>query len=174
MGRKSMEEEIYVHMWLIHIAVQQNRTQHCKASISSVQFSSVTQSCPTYCDPMNHGTPGLPVHHQLPEFTQLMSIELVIPSSHLILCRPLLPLPPIPPSIRVFSNESTLRIRWPKYRSLWVAFQTHPGRQAFFSSGSKEARSALESRRVSLGAHWVDSRESSLLRRLERGREIGR
>ena len=53
-------------------------------------------------------------------------------------------------------------------------FQTHPGRQAFISSGSKVPRSALESRRVSLGAHWVDSRESSLLRRLERGREIGR
>src|SRR5574337_379045 len=58
-------------------------------------------------------------------------------------------------------------------RDLGVAFQTHPGRQAFISSGSKEYRSALESRRVSLGAHWVDSRESSLLRRLERGREIG-
>src|SRR5574337_331186 len=57
-------------------------------------------------------------------------------------------------------------------RDLGVAFQTHPGRQAFISSGSKEARSALESRRVSLGAHWVDSRESSLLRRLERGREM--
>ena len=57
-------------------------------------------------------------------------------------------------------------------RDLGVAFQTHPGRQAFLSSGSKEPRSALESRRVSLGAHWVDSRESSLLRRLERGREI--
>ena len=59
-------------------------------------------------------------------------------------------------------------------RDLGVAFQTHPGRQAFISSGGKEPRSALESRRVSLGAHWVDSRESSLLRRLERGREIGR
>src|SRR5574341_1257114 len=56
-------------------------------------------------------------------------------------------------------------------RDLGVAFQTHPGRQASISSGSKEPRSALESRRVSLGAHWVDSRESSLLRRLERGRE---
>src|SRR5574341_1325858 len=59
-------------------------------------------------------------------------------------------------------------------RDLGVAFQTHRGRQAFIWSGSKEHRSALESRRVSLGAHWVDSRESSLLRRLERGREIGR
>ena len=55
---------------------------------SSVQFSSVTQSCPTLCDPMNRSTPGLPVHHQLPEFTRLTSIESVMLSSHLILCRP--------------------------------------------------------------------------------------
>ena len=54
-----------------------------------IQFSSVAQSCPTLCDPMNRSTPGLPVHHQLPEFTQLMSIESVMPSSHLILCYPL-------------------------------------------------------------------------------------
>src|SRR5574337_576580 len=54
-------------------------------------------------------------------------------------------------------------------RDVGVAFQTHPGRQAFISSGRKEPRSALESRRVSLGAHWVDSRESSLLRRLVPG-----
>ena len=80
----------------------------------TVQFSSVTHSCLTLCDPMNRSTPGLPVHHQLLEF-RLTSIESVMPSSHLILCRPLLLLPPIPPSIRVFSNESTLRIRWPKY-----------------------------------------------------------
>ena len=57
--------------------------------------------------------PGLPVHHQLPEFTQLMSIESVMPSNHLILCHPLL-LPSIFPSIKVFSNESALHIRWPK------------------------------------------------------------
>ena len=81
------------------------------------QFSSVAQSCPTLCDPMNCSTPGLPVHHQFPEFTQTHPIESVMPSSHLILCRPLLLLPPIPPSIRVFSNESTLHIRWPKYWS---------------------------------------------------------
>ena len=81
------------------------------------QFSSVTQLCPTLCNPVNHSTPGLPVHHQLLEFTQLTSIESVMPSSHLILCRPLLLLPPIPPSIRVFSNESALRMRWPKYWS---------------------------------------------------------
>ena len=75
---------------------------------------------------MNCSTPGLLVHHQLLEFTQthvhwvsdaITSIESVMPSSHLILCCPLLLLPPIPPSIRVFSNESTRLIRWPKYWS---------------------------------------------------------
>ena len=81
-----------------------------------LQFSSVVQLCPTLCNPMNCSTPGLPVHHQLPEFTQTY-IHRVMPSSYLILCRPLLLLPPIPPSIRVFSNESTLLMRWPKYWS---------------------------------------------------------
>ena len=65
---------------------------------------------------MNRRTPGCSVH-QLPELLKLMSIESVMPSSHLILCYPLLLLPPIPPSIRAFSNESTLRMRWPKYWS---------------------------------------------------------
>ena len=83
---------------------------------SSGHFRSVAQSCPTLCDPMNRSMPGLPVHHQLPEFTQT-HVHRVMPSSHLILCRTLLLLPPIPPSIRVFSNESTLHIRWPKYWS---------------------------------------------------------
>ena len=63
---------------------------------------------------MNRSTPGLPVHHQLLEFIRLTSIKLVMPSSHLILCHPLLLLLPIPPSIKVFSNESTLHMRWPK------------------------------------------------------------
>ena len=80
-------------------------------------FTGVMLYCPTLCDPMNCSLPGLPVHHQLLEFTQSHAIESVMPSSHLILCRPLLLLPPIPPSIRVFSNESALRIRWPKYWS---------------------------------------------------------
>ena len=85
------------------------------------QFSSVAQSHPTLCDPMNHSTPGLPVYHQLPELTKLMSIESVMPSNHLILCRPLLLLPSVFPSIRVFSSESALRIRWPKYWSFSVS-----------------------------------------------------
>ena len=86
-------------------------------SFSSVQFSSVAQLCPTLCDPMNHSTPGLPVHHQLLEFTQthVHRVSDAIQPSH-PLASPLL-LPPIPPSIRVFSNESTLRMRWPKYWS---------------------------------------------------------
>ena len=66
---------------------------------------------------MNRSTPGLPVHHQLLESLRPTSIESVMPSSHLILCRPLLLLPSIPPSFRVFSNESTLCMRWPKYWS---------------------------------------------------------
>ena len=66
---------------------------------------------------MNRSTPGLPVHHQLPEFTQTHVHRVSDASSHLILCRPLLLLPPIPPSITVFSNESTLPMRWPKYWS---------------------------------------------------------
>ena len=65
---------------------------------------------------MNHSMPGLPVHHQLPESTQIHVHCVVMPSNHLILCPPLLP-PSIFPSIRVFSNESVLHIRWPKYWS---------------------------------------------------------
>ena len=85
--------------------------------LKALQFSSVTQSCSTLFDPMDCSRPGLPVHHQLPEFTQLMSIKSVMPSNHLILCHPLLLLPSIFPNIRVFSNDSTLCIRWPKYWS---------------------------------------------------------
>ena len=80
----------------------------------SVQLSSVAQSCPTLCDLLDCSTPGLPVHHQQQEFTKLMSIESVMPSNHLILCCPLLLLPSVFPTIRVFSNEPVLRIRWPK------------------------------------------------------------
>jgi len=83
------------------------------------QFSSVAQLCPTLCDPMNHSTPCLP--HNSRSSLRLTSIKSVMPSSHLILYRPLLLLPPIPPSIRVFSNESTLRMKWPKYWSFSVS-----------------------------------------------------
>ena len=85
---------------------------HC-----SHKFSSVAQSSPTLCDPMNHSTPGLPVHHHSWSPPKPISIESVMPSNHLILCHPLLLLPSIFPSIRIFSNESALRIRWSKYWS---------------------------------------------------------
>ena len=80
-----------------------------------LQFSSVTQSCLPLCDPMGCSMPGFPVHHRFLELSQ--TIESVMPSNHLILCHPLILLPSIFPSTRVFSNESVLRIRWPKFWS---------------------------------------------------------
>ena len=108
----------------------------------SVQFSSVAQSRLTLCDPMNRSTPGLPVHHQLPDMSlvQLMSIESVMPSNHLILCRPLFLPPSVFLRIRVFSNESVLRIRSPKFWSF-----------SFNISPSKEY-SGL----ISFRMHWLD------------------
>ena len=98
------------------------------------QFSSVAQSCPTLCDPMNSSMPGLPVHHQLLEFTQthIHWVGDAIQPSHLR-C-PLLLLPPIPSSIRVFSNESALRMRWPKYWGFSLSISPsseHPGLVSF-------------------------------------------
>ena len=81
------------------------------------QSCSVTHRCQTLCDPMNCSTPTSLSITNSQSSLRLMSIESVMPSSHLILCHPLLILPPIPPSIRVFSNESTLHMRWPKYWS---------------------------------------------------------
>ena len=98
------------------------------------QFSSVAQSCLTLCDPMNHSMPGLPVHHQLPEFTQthVHCVSDAIQPSHPR--HPLLLLPSISPIIRVFSNESVLRIRWPKYWSFSFNISPsneHPGLVSF-------------------------------------------
>ena len=90
---------------------------------------SVAQSCLTLCDPMDCSMPGFPVLHHLLEL-KLMSIQLVMPSNHLILCHPLLLLPSIFPSISVFSNESALHIRWPKYWSFSFNISPsneHPG-----------------------------------------------
>ena len=112
--------------WWCHLTISSSVIpfSSCLQSFpTSVQFSSVAQLCPTLCDPMNHRTPGLPVHHQLPESTQTHvhwvgdDIQLSDPPSS-----------PSPPalnlsqhqglfSIRVFSNESALHIRWPKYWS---------------------------------------------------------
>ena len=106
-----------------------------------VQFSSVAQSCLTLCNPMDCSTPGLPVHQQLPELLKLMCTESVMPSNDLILCCPLLLLPSIFPSIRVFSSESVLRIRGPKHWSF-----------SFSISSSNEYSGSIQSFR----RDWLD------------------
>ena len=96
-------------------------------------FSSVIQSCPTLCDPMDCSTPGFPVHHQLLELAQTHVYQVsdaIQPSHHL--------LPSIFPSIRIFSNESVLHIRWPKYWSISIS--------------SSNEYSGLISFRI----HWLD------------------
>ena len=106
--------------------------------IKEGQFSSVAQSCPTVYNPMNRSTPGLPIHHQLPESIQTHvhwvgdAIQPSQPLSSLLL------LPSIFPSLRVFSNESALRMRWPKYWSFSFSispFNEHPGLISLQSKG---------------------------------------
>ena len=107
--------------------------------IMIVHFSSVTQSCLTLWDPMDCSTPGFPSFTISWSLLKLMSTELEMPSNHLILCRSLLLLPSIFPSIRVLSNESVLCIRWLKYWS--VSFSISPSNE---SSG-----------RISLRIDWL-------------------
>ena len=111
-------------IWGRHVL---KRSQRC----CSVQFSSVAQSCPTLCNPMNHSTPGLPFHHQLWESiqTHVHWVGDAIEPSH-----PLLLLPSIFPNIRIFSNESALCIGWPKYWSFSFNISPsneHPGLISF-------------------------------------------
>ena len=87
---------------------------YCRYSQSA---SSVAHLCLTFHDAMDHSMPGLPVHQQLPESTQTHLHFVMMPSNHLVLCHPLLLLPSVYPSFRVFSNESALSIKWPKYWS---------------------------------------------------------
>ena len=99
------------------IGIQHRTVKALTLELNLAQFSSVAQSCPTLCNPMNCSRPGFPVHHQLPELTQTHVLTSVMPSNHLILCGPLLLLPSIFLSIRVFSKQSVFHIRWPKYWS---------------------------------------------------------
>ena len=99
--------------------------------LSSVQFSHSIASLQPH--KLQHAQASLSITNSR-SLLKLMPIKLVMPSSHLILCCPLLLLPPIPPSIRVFSNESTLRMRWPKYRSFSFSISPsseHPGLISF-------------------------------------------
>ena len=119
-GLKLVLHISWCHQWIrIHSSCSCSQCRGLRVGgnqFSSVQCNSVAQSCLTLCHPVDCSTPGLPVHHQLPELTQLMPIKSMMPFNHLILCHPLLS-PSIFPSIRVFSNESVLCIRWPKYWS---------------------------------------------------------
>ena len=101
---------------------------------------SVTQSCPTLCDPMNHSTADFPVHHHFPEPTQTLVHYIGDTIHHLILCCPLLLLPSAFPSIRVFPNESALCIRWLEYWSF------------SFSISLSNEYSGL----MSFGTDWLD------------------
>ena len=129
--------------------IPRNSLINTEDSQRGAQFSSVTQSCPTLCDPMNRSTPGLPVHHHLPEFTQIHvhQVSDAIQPSH-SLSSPFPPAP-IPPSIRVFSNESTLRMRWPKYWSFSFSIipsKEHPGLISFRMDWSISLQSYLLSK----------------------------
>ena len=104
-----------------------------------LEYSPVLE-CLTFCDSMDCSIPGHPVHHQLLELLKLMSIESVMPSNHLILCCSLLLPSSIFASIMVFSNESLLHIRWPKYWSF-----------SFSISPSNEY-----SELISFWMHWLD------------------
>ena len=125
MGRKPKEERVYGCTWLIHFAERQKQTQHRKATTLQLKkkkktpliFSSVQFSRSVVSPHESHARQASLSITNSRSSLRITSIESVMPSSHLILCRPLLLLPPIPPSIRVFSNESTLHIKWPKYWS---------------------------------------------------------
>ena len=125
-------------------------------SADTVQSSSVAQTC-QLCNPMNRSTSGLPVHHQLPVLTQTHVHQVSDAIQHLILCHPLLFLPPIPPSIRVFSNESNLRMRWPEYWSFSFSLSPsseHPGVCHNSSESPREAQTYI---------HVLASRQAQLI-----------
>ena len=122
---------------------------------------SVVQLCLTPCDLMDCSIPGFPVLHHLPSLLKLMSIEQVMPSNHLILCCPLLLLPSVFPSIRVFSSESALHIRWPNYWSF--SFSISPSNEysdcfplgwtgliSLLSMGLSRVFSS-----ITIGKHWL-------------------
>ena len=116
------------------VGKEENTQVRRRRSISSVQFSSVAQSCPTLCDPMNQSMQAFLSITNSRSPPKPMSIGSVMPSNHFILCRPLLLLPSIFPSIRVFPNDSALRTRWPKYWSFRFNISPsneHPGLISF-------------------------------------------
>ena len=118
--------------FILHYQFPHSCSHSLLSPFRSVQFTA--QSCPTLCDPMNCNMPGPPSITNSRSPPKPMSIKSVMPSNYLILCCPLLLLPSIFPSIRVFSNESALHIRWPKYWSFSFSISPsneHPGLISF-------------------------------------------
>ena len=107
-------KSMYMYINLNHF---EKLTQHCKSTISSVQLNSIACYVQIFVIPWTAALQASLSITNSQSFLKLMSIELVMPSNHLILCHPLFLLPSIFPNIRVFSNESILHIRWPKYWS---------------------------------------------------------
>ena len=115
-------EELFFSHSVVSDSLWPHELQHARLLCPSLSPSSVQLlSCVWLCNLTDCSMPGLPVHHQLPELTQTPVIESVMPSNHLILCCTLLLQPLIFPNIRVFSNESVLHIRWPKYWSFSIS-----------------------------------------------------
>ena len=115
--------------WLECTPLSSRQRGSCHLPTRSFSYSfpnccccSVTKLCLILCDPVDCSTPGFPDLHYLPGLLKFMSIQSVMPSNHLILCRPLLLLLSIFPSIRVFSNESIFLIRWPNYWSFSIVY----------------------------------------------------
>ena len=109
---------------------------------------------------MNYSTPGLPVHHRLLEFTQTHVLQVGDPSNHLISCRPLLLPPSIFPSIRVFSNESVLHIRWPEYWSF--SFSISPSNE--YSGLISNEYSGLNIQDWIFRTYWISLQSKGLSR----------
>ena len=133
--------------------------------IRPLPFSSVTQLCPTHCDPKDCSTPGLPVHYQLPGFTQTHVHWVGDAIQNLILYHLLLFLPSIFPSIRVFSNESVLHIRWPKHWSL--SFSNSPSNEYSGLAGliSLLSKGLFEGIKTTVWRHQFFSTQPFLLSR---------
>ena len=113
-------------------------SENQKKSLQQLQFTSVTQSSLTLYHRIDCNMTGFPDHHQLPELLKFMSIKLVMPSKNAVLCHPLHLLPSNFPSIRVFSNQSVLHIRWPNYWSFSFNISPsneHPGLISFRMTG---------------------------------------
>ena len=125
---------------------------------------SVPKSYATLCDPMDCSMQGFPFLHYIPSLLKVMSIELVIPCTHLILCHPLLLLPAIFPSVRVFSKMSALQVRWPKYWSFSISLSNEYSGLISFRfhwfdllalQGTLKSLLQHDDRKASILQHWA-------------------